>query len=663
MTISRSLFVSSIAVASIAVAYPVPSFAEAASPPLIEEQRRVFQEVYPAAELGNWRPAAKHDQLLQTYVLWPELRSAWLRTRVRNDDFTEVDDFLDQYGTLKPARELRYHYALSLGRSGDHARYFDIYQQFFQGLEVTRLDCMALQAEIAAGREKRIVNRGIEKWLIGKNQVDECDPVFDHLRDRGILDTAHYQDRFKLAIEAREFSLARYLARSLPMDYQANASQWSAVVADPIAFLRSHEKSKDSDNYRKQLSYAAKRIAYKQPDLAAELWQKVRDHYAFSGEQNAMIDRHVALWAARHHTDSAIAMLDALSGDAVDTEVRRWRVRSHLRQHDWRDVVAAIGEMAAEEQADEQWRYWRARATQELGNKEAARTEFELLALERSFYGFLAADQQKLDYTFSNRRLVANRETIDELESRTPLIRAHELFLVGLDGRGRSEWDAAVSMFSAEQKRQASILAHQWGWHSRAIATAAKVGEFDDLELRYPMPYGDTFERHANGSNIENSWALGVARSESLFMRDIRSSAGAIGLMQLMPDTARRTAKIVNLKYAGHVTLTDPDSNIRLGTAYLRLMMERFDDNQVLATAAYNAGPLNVESWLPADGEIDALIWIENIPFSETRKYVRRVLATDAIFHWRLTGETRRLSPLLKSVGASVNQQRVANTN
>jgi len=661
MTSSRSLFVTiSVAILMTATFSPPVNSQDMDARALLEKQRRVFREVYPQAELGNWRPAASNDALLQQYVLWPELRSAWLRTRVRNNDFTQVDVFLDRYGTLKPARELRYHYALSLGRSGSHTRYFNLYQQFFQGMDVTRLDCLALQAEIAAGRDKRIVNRGIDMWLVGRNQVDECDPVFDHLRDRGILDTAKYQDRFELAIDARQFSLARYLARSLPADYQQNARQWTAVVNDPVKYLEARDKSKDGEQYRARLLYAVQRIAYKQPDIATTLWRDVQDQYSFSNEQQNTIDRHLALWAARHGLTDATAMLGALPVDAVDEEVRRWSVRVHLREHDWRAVVNTISAMPPAEQAEEVWRYWLARANQQLGNHVTASSAFTELALERSFYGFLAADHENLAYSFSNSPMIANEETIDELQKKKSLIRAHELFVVGLEGRGRSEWDAAVSMFSADQKLQASILAHQWGWHSRAISTAATVGQFDDLELRYPTPYGQEFKKHADGANIRHSWALGIARSESLFMRDIRSSAGAIGLMQLMPETARRTAKEVNLKYAGLITLTDPDSNIKLGTAYLRKMLERFDNHQVLATAAYNAGPLNVKKWLPKDGDVDALIWIENIPFTETRKYVKRVLAADTIFHWRLTGNTKRLTPILASVHADRKPQQVA---
>jgi soluble lytic murein transglycosylase len=238
------------------------------------------------------------------------------------------------------------------------------------------------------------------------------------------------------------------------------------------------------------------------------------------------------------------------------------------------------------------------------------------------------------------------------------LNRARELFFVGLEGRGRSEWDAAVTPMTNEQQKQAALLAHEWGWHSRAISTVAKAGDYDDLQIRYPLPWRQDFATNSKLAGIADSWAYGVARSESLFMRDIRSSAGAIGLMQLMPDTGRRTARELKLPYAGLATLTDTASNIRLGTHYLGKMYSRFDDNQVLATAAYNAGPLRVEQWLPESGSLDARIWIENIPFNETRGYVKRVLTDEAIFHWRLTGKLRRISSALPHIVAATSQAR-----
>ncbi len=176
------------------------------------------------------------------------------------------------------------------------------------------------------------------------------------------------------------------------------------------------------------------------------------------------------------------------------------------------------------------------------------------------------------------------------------------------------------------------------------------VGEFDDLMIRYPLPWREEFAQYSRDANIKDSWAYGIARSESLFMRDVRSGAGAVGVMQILPETARRMAREIRHPYSGRATLTDTKSNIRLGTMYLRKMFDRFDENQVLATAAYNAGPLKVEAWRPDARQMDARIWIENIPYDETRAYVRRVLAAGTIFHWRLTGKVRRLSTELSAI-------------
>ncbi len=133
-------------------------------------------------------------------------------------------------------------------------------------------------------------------------------------------------------------------------------------------------------------------------------------------------------------------------------------------------------------------------------------------------------------------------------------------------------------------------------------------------------------------------------------MRDIRSNAGAVGVMQLMPETGRHMAREISFPYSGLATLTDQSSNIRLGTLYLQKMLVRFDNHPVLATAAYNAGPRRVEAWLPEGKQLDARIWIENIPYNETRSYVRRVLTADTIFNWRLTGNTKRISSALGDI-------------
>jgi soluble lytic murein transglycosylase len=637
--------------------------AQASGAAEIDQQRKLFLDVHDTVELGDWSPveglSPQERALLGQYVLWPDLRAAYFRATMKTAKTTDIDRFLDEYGMLKPARELRYRYALQLVRNDDLASYLSIYQQFYQGLEIEKLDCLALQAELEAGRDRRVVTRALELWNIGESQVEECDPVFAYLQSNNFIGPAEYNRRYALAIGAREFGLARWLAKSIDAQHVDAAASWSSAQSNPESFISSHAKPSGNSTPHQQLAYAIERITYADPELARELWTELTRRYQFSAELRYRTDRHIALWTARDNLPGAYALLVGLPLAAQNTEVLRWRARSNIRSELWPQLLQDIAAMRASEQNADEWRYWRAIALGNSGDAAAAAIPLEILASQRSYYGFLAADELDRAYVFGHNETVADEATIAVLTQRPDLIRARELFLVGLESRGRSEWDAVVSYFNTDEKRQAAILADRWGWHSRAISTAASIGEFDDLALRYPLPYRAMFQQFAAAASIPPTWAYGITRSESLFMRDVRSSAGAIGLMQLMPATGKGVARAIQLPYSGLDTLTTPSSNIQLGTMYLAQMSIRFGGNRVLATAAYNAGPHRVDQWLPEHGTVDARAWIETIPFNETRKYVRRVLVAETIFHWRMTGDTRRLSDELKLVQAAQDSQRL----
>ena len=630
----------------------------------IDAQRKLFQSVYATAELGNWRVVDKlsvdDGQLLASYVLWPDLRAAWFRGTLSNTVHADIDSFLAQYGVLRPARDLRYRYALHLAEAGDLPGYLMIYQQFYQGLENPKLDCLALRAELVAGQNQRIVNRAIDLWTVGKSQVEECDPVFAFLTDNKLLGHADFARRFDLSIAAHEFSLARWIATSIDQEHIDIADQWRNAQDKPEAFVRAHQRWSKDETSRKQLVYAIERITFSDPMLALELWLELTGAHAFSVEQDYRTKRHIALWAARDQLPGAYALLTNLPQPAQSDEVLRWRARSSLREQDWENLLVDIALMSDGERNSEQWRYWSGVALQRSGAPSAADAALIDLAAERSYYGFLAADEMGLVYVLDDGEIVADESVISQLAGRPELIRARELYLVGLDGRGRAEWDDIVGYLTPEYKLQAAKLAARWGWNSRAITTTASVGEYDDLTLRYPLPFQKSFRQFAASANVSLTWAYGVARSESLFMRDVRSSAGAIGLMQLMPTTGRKIARQINLPYSGLDTLTNPHDNIRLGITYLGQMAKRYGGNQVLATAAYNAGPHRVDRWIPESRDVDARIWIENIPYDETRQYVKRVLAAATIFHWRITGQIRRLSDGLSLVEAAADSQKVA---
>ncbi|MGI9237934.1 MAG: transglycosylase SLT domain-containing protein [Woeseiaceae bacterium] len=641
-----------------------PAIASSGTQQDIEKQRLLFRQVFDNVERGDWSAVDQlpltDRKLLQRYVLWPDLRATFWRATIDKAPVAQIDAFLHQYGTLRPARELRYRLTLHLARSGDLTGFHQIYEQFYQGQDIAKLDCLALQAELEAGRPSRVNYRARELWLVGRSQVSECDPVFEHLVEQNLLGPVDYKRRFALAIDAREFQLARWLAKKIDPQHVDEAALWTRAGSQPAEFLRTYVNRVDGDAAREQLVYAAEKLTYRNPESALLAWRRVSKHIRFTDKQRQHVERHIALWTARDDLAGAYQLLLDLPEHSVNDEVLRWRARTSLRNVEWNDLLVDIAEMPAAERESEEWQYWRAVALQRSGQILAARAALRTLAKERSYYGFLAADELGEDYALAHTRLPADEAAITQLESRPEIVRARELFLVGQDSRGRSEWDSIVRSLTADEKKQAAILADRWGWHSRAISTAAMLGEYDDLSIRYPLPYQPMFERSSSAASISTTWAYGIARSESLFMRDVRSRAGAVGLMQLMPATGREVAREIRLPYSGLHTLTQPESNIRLGTSYLGQMAQRYGGNAVLATAAYNAGPHRVDRWLPNSGSVDARIWIENIPFNETRKYVKRVLSAQAIFHWRMTGTLRRLSDELLLVRAAGDNEQLA---
>jgi len=606
----------------------------------IEARRQLFASVYAEAREGEWAAAEAAAAELRDYPLWPDLRAAWLQATIRRADAAAVETFLREHAQLPPARRLADRWIHELARRSDWPRFLKLYGERYADAGITALDCTAARARSLSEAGHRYTENDVERlWLAGRSQPRECDPVFEAMRAQGLLDAERYRQRFALAIDAREFRLARYLARELDDDARREAAAWIAMQSDPAAQLVRLDPAGVDETVRARALWGVEALARRDPAYAAELWRRLAPQLGVTGRERWDVAGHIGIRAALRGEPAAPGLLKAIPAHLASANVLAWRTRDALRRQDWPDVPA---EMAGEDV----WRYWRARALAATGEQAAAETLWRALAAERSYHGFLAADALDLPYAFGHAPLPADEESLAALARDPAVRRAGELFHVGLESLGRSDWNEAVAGLDNHRLTQAALLAHRWGWHSRAIATAAKAGRYDDLGLRYPLPWKTDFETHAAAADIREAWAYGIARSESLFMADIRSSAGAIGVMQLMPATGRGTAQRARLRWRGYATLIDPPANIQLGTRYLAEVYERFDENPVLATAAYNAGPHRVERWLPEARSLPADIWIETIPFAETRSYVKRVLTADSIFSWRLTGRELRLSAL-----------------
>jgi soluble lytic murein transglycosylase len=249
-----------------------------------------------------------------------------------------------------------------------------------------------------------------------------------------------------------------------------------------------------------------------------------------------------------------------------------------------------------------------------------------------------------------DRPLAVDPDALETLSRKPGLVRARELFHVDMPSDARREWVYATQGMTPGELKLAAVLAGQWGWNDRAILTVAQTGDYDDLKLRFPLEHEDRVRHYAKLNRLDPGYVFAVIRQESAFTPDARSPAGARGLMQLMPATGKRTASKNRIRWTGSSGLFDIDRNIQLGTTYLREVMDRYDDNPVLASASYNAGPHRVQRWLPGKDSRTADSWVATIPYRETRKYVQRVLAYNAIYDWRLELPLTRLEQRMPAI-------------
>ena len=355
---------------------------------------------------------------------------------------------------------------------------------------------------------------------------------------------------------------------------------------------------------------------------------------------------------AHRHEPEALGWLGRVEPAYADPYLLRWRVAAAALHSRWHEVLEGIAAMPEEERGRQRWRYWGAHALEATGRVEEARAELESLARERDYYGFLAADRLGTDYRFNHRPMDVAPEIVELVAAMPATLRALELLALERRVDARREWRELTRGLGEEELEAASWLARCRDWHGRAILTIARTPERDDLELRFPIDFRDAVESASSRRALSAATVYAVIRAESAFMSDARSGKGALGLMQILPRTGRMLMRARGERLRRKSQLLAPGLNVDLGTQYLRSLLSKTGGSLVLAAASYNAGPHRVRSWLPEEGEVDAALWIDNIPFTETRRYVRRILAYEAIYEHRLGQRPGRLSERMPPVPA-----------
>jgi soluble lytic murein transglycosylase len=618
-----------------------------AADPATAAGRRLFLEAEQALRAGKLTRYRRLRQDLEDYPLARYLDHAELGQRLAGARPDEIARFLAVTADGPLAERLRSAWLETLARQGRWKAFLD----FYQARKGAALRCHRLTALLRTGRRGEALAEVPELWLTASSQPRACDPPFDVWIGDGGPSAELAWTRTGLAMRAGQVGLARYLERFLDRREAVLARLWRALRARPQRVGEVLGIDANPARLEEVLEYGLTRLARKDPAQAVSRWEVLEGDFSFSADARARVQRAIGLAFARRHAPEAIEWLARVPDELADRRVREWRISAALRQGRWARALEFIERLESTAREEARWRYWAGRALEIQGHAGEAHTLFAAAAAERGFFGFLSADRIGQPYHYGDQPLEVSPEALDRVAAIPAVRRAGELLALGRRLDARREWHHAIVDLDAGELVVAAKLAERWGWHGRAILTIALTPHRDDLGLRFPIVYRDEVDRAATSGGPDSAWLYAVVRQESAFVSDARSRKGALGLMQIMPATGRHIARRLGTKLPSRRTLLEPVTSVRYGAAYLGDLAARFDGHRALASAAYNAGPSRVRSWLPREDVVEADVWIENVPFAETRRYVQRVLAYTAIYEHRLGLKVVPLSTRLRAIG------------
>ena len=596
------------------------------------DQRELYKKTAEALQKGQMEVFQRGVKELSSlnYPITPYLEYKAHRKSIRKADSASIKGFLEQNQTIPFAYHLRGKWLEELARRKAWGEYLE----FFDGRENTQLQCYQFQARLSLNQTNGIIDEIRKIWLRGYSQPDECDPAFAYLLENTNHDKDLIWERIQKAFKSRRPTLARYLSKKLTPSEQDIAALWYRAHTNPEKTLKHIKKTADSVKIRQIAAHALDRLARKKSLIALSQWQELQGKFNFDQSQQDEINQRIALSAAYQHESVAQQLLSDLPERLKTDQAYLWLARIQLRNQDWSELLKTVQAMPDRIKSENEWQYWLARATEKSVSKNDAIPLFRQLALKPSYYGFLAADKVNQNYSITQENVFDQSSLNEEafLADNPYLLRSRELYFVDQLLDARREWFQALRKMGTKQIKHAATLASRWKWHDNAIKTVAKTAHRSDYNLRFPTPYIDKVMAQAENRALDPSLIYGIMRRESLFDPLARSRVGALGLMQLMPATAKGVAKSLGMKKPGRSDILNIDNNIRLGTHYFSTVMNRFDNNVALAAAAYNAGPGNVKRWLPKEKELPADLWVETVPYNETRHYVQAVLAYATVF-------------------------------
>ncbi|MGE6166649.1 transglycosylase SLT domain-containing protein [Aeromonas rivipollensis] len=604
-------------------------------------EQSLYREGYDAVRANDQERFQQIRARLNHYPLLPYLDYYQLAFRPGAADYNDVTRFIRQHGDTPQSNRLERSYLTYLAQSQQWSQFLRFYPAKPNS---TDLLCMHYQARYYTGHKSEALQEAGKLWLTGQSRPDACDPLFQLWQQAGLRTQEKIWQRMNLAFEAQNPNLIRHLGAQLGGSLKPYGDQMIALFDQPARAMNPASFSTAPPS-RQLLSLGLARYANEQPEPALRQLGEMKRRFGLNQAEVARVERAAA---RRLLLDRSLAQrnwLDATLVRMKDAELVELRARLAIWEQDWRGLEGWVKRMPMALQKEDRWRYWLARSLEVQGRQKPARELYLETANLRGFYGFMAAQRTGVPYRIKNQSVGHKVPDWRTASSRWPfLVRVRELLAMNEITAARSEWIHNMDRNPVAQRLEFGHIALNQGWHELAILSSIRAEAWDAIDLRFPLPLKRTFSQMAQERTMNTSLLYAISRQESALYPLAQSPVGARGLMQLMPATAKETAAKLGVPYRNEQQLFDPTMNIRLGSAYLKRLLDVYDGNRILAAAAYNAGPGRVKRWREQSTNKPMDVWVESIPYRETRNYVQNVLSFDLIYQHKLQQPLRFMS-------------------
>ncbi len=621
-----------------------PSYAEPLS---LSEQRAIFLNAEQSFAQKDEVTFLAQMQQLKEYPLYPYLQMLWLKRNLNHSE--EIKQFLTEYKETRYANVFRHDWLEMLAKNKQWQSFVDYYQADSTDAEDHRLQCYFAWANYNLDHKEMALNLAKELWLNVKNDPEACKELFTTLSNSTVFNQTLLWQRFTALLKRKkpDINTAIQLKRYMTIEDQRIANLWLKVYEHP-ELIRRKDWIINYPQADEIFAFGIERMIDKNLSTAIGLWDNYRQQLKLLPDSIDYIEQRFGLAlvkigdfnAAYYHLNQVIN---------PNEEARQWLIRVALSQQNWLQISQALTKLLPAEKNEDKWQYWLARSEAANGRINEAKTIFTELAKKASFYGFLAADELKQPYQIIDKPIVPDDNELDQLQQHHDIQIFTEFVALNRPDEALSQWWYIVKHLEPRQVMLAAKLAQFWQFNKLAIITMAKASYWDDLELRFPLLYTDLIMDSAEKQGLDPAIILGLIRQESIFDQYAGSNVGARGLMQIMPATGKHIAQKLKEPWRSAASLYEPETNIRYGSYYYKKLLDKFNGQVALATAGYNAGPQRVKTWLP-EKSMPMDIWIETIPFNETRQYVTVVLSNILFYQQRLKRNSLKISEFMNPV-------------